>query len=333
MPPRTMRALVLDDYQTSRFRSAQIDTPVPRKGEVLIRIKAVGVNPIDYKIRKGVAPYAMPNLPAVLGTDLSGVVEALGDGVGDFRVGDEVYGLVGGVRGLQGSLAEFVAVDADLLARKPKSLSMAEAAAIPLVVLTAWEGLVDRARVRLGQSVLVTGGAGGVGQMAVQIARARGAEVFATGRARNLEIIRQLGATAIEAENTPVADYVAKYTAGRGFDIVYDTVGGSVLDVAFDAVASYGHVVSCAAFGVHNLAPASLKAATISGVFVLLPMLCGRGRRHHGDILRLVAEIADSGKLKPVLDPRRFNLDTAIDAHNAVETGGAAGKIVIGVST
>ncbi|MDU7866995.1 MAG: alcohol dehydrogenase catalytic domain-containing protein, partial [Pantoea sp.] len=139
--------------------------PQPQAGQVLVRVHASGVNPIDYKIRLGEAPYAMPQLPAVQGTDMAGEVVAVGEGVTQFRVGDEVYGLAGGVRGLQGSLAEFIAADADLLAIKPRNLSMREAAALPLTFLTAWSGLVDNANVQAGQHVLVQGGAGGVGNM------------------------------------------------------------------------------------------------------------------------------------------------------------------------
>jgi len=171
----TMRALILDDFQSARFRAAEITRPEPTAGQVLVRIKASGVNPIDSKIRTGQAPHAKPELPAVLGIDLASVVEAVGAGVTAFKVGDEVYGCTGGVGSLQGSLAEFAAVDADLLANKPANLSMREAAALPLVFLTAWEGLVDRADARAGQKVLVLGGSGGVGHVAVQLAKARGA--------------------------------------------------------------------------------------------------------------------------------------------------------------
>jgi len=328
----SMRALILDDYEVAQFRSAQIDIPAPKAGEVLVRIKASGVNPIDYKIRTGKALYAMPALPAVLGTDLAGVVEAVGEGVGAFKVGDEVYGLTGGVRGLQGSLAEFAAVDARLLALKPKNLSMRDAAALPLVALTAWEGLIDRAAVRTGQKVLVTGGSGGVGHLVVQLALARGAEVYATVRNNGADIVRSMGATPIDVGTTTVAEYVAKYTDGKGFDVIYDTVGGPVLDAAFEAIAHYGHVVSCAAFGNHALATGSLRCATLSGVFVLLPMLSGELRAHHGDILRQVTELVEAGRVKPIVDERRFTLDSAMAAHALVEQGGAAVKVVIDVA-
>src|SRR5262249_45265696 len=157
-------------------------------------------------------------------------------GVADFKVGDEVYGMAGGVGGLQGSLAEFLAADARLLAPKPKNLGMRDAAALPLIFITAWEGLVDRADVCGGHKVLVHGGAGGVGHIAVQLASAFGAEVFATGSLKDKAYVERLGATFIDRV-TPVEDYVAAHTASRGFDLIFDTVGGTVLDASFSAVA------------------------------------------------------------------------------------------------
>ncbi|ETK33116.1 alcohol dehydrogenase [Microbispora sp. ATCC PTA-5024] len=326
-----MRALVLEAYGQP-LRPAAVTRPAPGAGEVLVRVGASGVNPLDIKIRNGQAAHARVSPPAVLGIDVAGVVEAVGAGVTGFAPGDEVYGMTGGVGGVQGSLAEFASVDARLLAPKPAALTMREAAALPLIVITAWEGLVDRARVRAGQKVLVHGGAGGVGQAAVQIARARGAEVYATGSARSLGAIERLGATAIDYAATPVERYVAAYTDGEGFDIVVDTVGGATLDASFSAVRTYeGHVVSSLGWGAHSLAPLSFRGATYSGVFTLLPLLTGRGREHHGEILREVAALADSGALRPILDPRRFTLETVEEAHKAVASGDAAGKVVVEV--
>ncbi|MFF4690001.1 zinc-dependent alcohol dehydrogenase family protein [Streptomyces sp. NPDC001307] len=326
-----MRALVLEEFGTPLVLK-DIEKPTADPGQVLVQVKASGVNPLDTKIRAGKAPHAKRILPAVLGLDLAGVVEQVGDGVTGFAPGDEVYGMTGGVGDLQGSLAEYAAVDARLLAHKATSLSMREAAALPLVVITAWEGLVDRAQVRKGHKVLVHGGAGGIGQVAVQIARARGAEVYATGSARSLETIQRLGATPIDYTTTTVEEYVAKYTGGEGFDIIFDTVGGTTLDASFTAARTYtGHVVSALGWGTHSIAPLSFRGATYSGVFTLLPMLTGRGREHHGEILREVAALADSGLLKPVLDPRRFTLDTVADAHTAVETGATTGKVVVDI--
>jgi NADPH2:quinone reductase len=147
------------------FVETIVPDPAAKAGEVLVRIRASGVNPLDTKIRAGQAAHAKQPLPAVLGLDMAGVVEEVGEGVTAFKRGDEVYGMTGGVGGLQGSLAEFVAADANLLAHKPKRLSMREAAALPLSVITAWEGLVDRAGVHAGQTVLVHAGAGGVGHV------------------------------------------------------------------------------------------------------------------------------------------------------------------------
>ena len=262
------------------------------------------------------------------------MVERVGAGVDGFRVGDEVYGLVGGVAGLQGTLAEYAAVDARLLAVKPVNLSMREAAALPLITITAWEGLVDRAQVRPGQKVLVHGGAGGVGHVAVQIAAALRADVYATGSPAQAETIRGFGATPIDYTTTSVEQYVAAHTGGAGFDVVYDTVGGAVLDASFKAARMYGgHVVSCLGWGTHALAPLSFRAATYSGVFTLIPMLTGQGRANHGHILREAAKLAEAGKLLPLLDERRFDLGSALQAHQAVESGKARGKIVVDVRT
>lgn len=327
----SMRALVLDSAN-GPFMSRQVPRPVAGPGQVLVEIAASGVNPLDTKIRSGNAAHAKHPFPAVLGMDLAGVVRAVGSGAERFRVGDEVYGLTGGVAGLQGSLAEFAAVDADLLARKPVNLSMREAAALPLIAITAWEGLVDRAKTRSGQKVLVHGGAGGVGHIAVQLAKALGADVYATARPEQAETVRRFGATPIDHTSTTVEAYVAEHTAGLGFDVIYDTVGGPVLDASFNAVRPYGgHVVSCLGWGTHALAPLSFRAATYSGVFTLIPMLSGKGRAHHGHILEEAAKLAESGQLVPLMDARRYTLDTTLAAHEEVAAGRARGKIVVDV--
>ncbi|MER5601102.1 zinc-dependent alcohol dehydrogenase family protein [Streptomyces sp. NPDC002265] len=326
-----MRAMVLQEFDTPLVLS-DIDKPHAGPGQVLVKVQASGVNPLDTKIRAGRAAHARSVLPAVLGLDLAGVVEEAGAGVDGFAPGDEVFGMTGGVGDLQGSLAEYAAVDARLLARKPASLSMREAAALPLVVITAWEGLVDRAQVHAGQKVLIHGGAGGIGHVAVQIAAARGAEVFATASPARLEFIERLGATPIDYTTTAVDEYVAKYTGGEGFDVIFDTIGGAVLDASFTAVRTYtGHVVSALGWGTHSIAPLSFRGATYSGVFTLLPLLTGHGREHHAEILREAAALADAGLLRPLVDPRRFTLAEAAAAHAVVESGTAHSKIVIDI--
>lgn len=327
----SMKAAIVDQ-RDGPFDVREIARPAPQAGEVLVRVHASGVNPLDTKIRAGAAAHARHPLPAILGLDMAGVVEAVGDGVTRFRRGDAVYGMIGGVGGLQGSLADYVAVDADLLAIKPANLSMREAAAMPLIFITAWEGLVDRAHVSAGQRVLVQGGAGGVGSMAAQIARAHGAEVFATGSAASAEAIRALGAVPVDYRAESVADYVERLTGGEGFDLVYDTGGGAILDASFEAVAEFGHVVSALGWGTHRLAPLSFKQATYSGGFTLAPLLTGKRRAAHGAILAEAARMAENGTLLPRLDPRRFSLADAAAAHEAVASGTASGKIVVDVA-
>jgi NADPH:quinone reductase len=329
MAPRQMRAAVLTAHG-SPLQVCQVAAPEAAAGQVLIRVEASGVNPLDLKIFKGEAAHAKQPLPAILGIDVAGVVESIGSGVADFKPGDEVYGMAGGVGGLQGSLAEFLAADARLLAPKPKNLGMRDAAALPLIFITAWEGLVDRANVRVGQKVLVHGGAGGVGHIAVQLARAFGAELFSTGSLKDKAYIEGLGATFIDRA-IPVGDYVATHTGGRGFDLVYDTVGGVVLDASFNAVVRFGHVVSALGWGTHALAPLSFRAASYSGVFTPLPMLTGEGRAHHGEVLREATKLVETGKILPRLDPRHFSLETIEQAHAAIESGTAAGKIVVDI--
>jgi NADPH:quinone reductase-like Zn-dependent oxidoreductase len=258
-------------------------------------------------------------------------VVAVGEGVTEFRPGDGVYGMTGGVGGVPGSLAQYATVDAALLAPKPATLSMREAAALPLVFITAWEGLVDKAGVHIGQHVLVHGGAGGVGHIAIQIARARGAKVAATGSQRSQATIEMLGAEFIDRAEA-VAAYVARHTHDRGFDIVFDNVGGATLDDSFHAVTRGGHVVSALGWGTHSLAPLSFKAASYSGIFTLLPLLTGEGRAHHGEIMREATRLAEAGAVKPVVDPRHFTLGTVLEAYRVIEAGEARTKLVIDIA-
>ena len=325
-----MRVLIVDS-PGAMPRLASLPQPVAGPGQVLVRIAASGINPLDVKIQMGAAPHARHPLPAVLGIDLAGTVEAVGEGVTTLRPGDEVYGMAGGVGGHQGSLAEYAAVDAALLARRPGNLSIQHAAALPLIFITAWEGLVDRAHVQSGQTVLVQGGAGGVGQMVIQLALAFGAEVFAVGAPEGRTAIERLGAVFIE-RSEPVGDYVARLTGGRGFDLVYDTAGGAALDASFLAVRRFGHVVSCLGWGTHALAPLSFRAASYSGVFTLLPLLSGEGRAHHGEILAEGTRLAEAGKLTPPLAPQRFTLATVGDAYRQIAGGTGRGKLVVDIA-
>ncbi|MBB3313129.1 NADPH2:quinone reductase [Rhizobium sp. BK196] len=326
----TMKAALIE-AQNSEFKIADIARPTTQAGQILVRIKAAALNPLDLKIRAGEAAHARHPLPAILGIDMAGIVEAVGPGVEGFRPGDEVYGMTGGVGGLQGSLAEFAAVDADLVALKPRNLSMREAAALPLIAITAWEGLAERTQVKAGQKVLVIGGGGGVGHIAVQMAAAAGAQVFAVDGGSKAEYIRSIGATPIDYAKETTEDYIARYTDGKGFDIVYDTIGGKGLDAAFQAVAKFGHVVTSLGWGTHSLAPLSFKGATYSGVFTLAPLLTGEDRAHHGGILKQVAARVEAGSLMPNLDRRQFSLGDVGEAYRLLESRQAEGKVVVDI--
>ena len=331
MASETMQAMVLERFGADPVLRT-VPRPVAGPGEVLVRVAASGVNPLDLKIAAGAAAHAKVSVPAVLGIDLAGSVVEVGAGVERFAVGDEVYGMTGGVGDVPGSLAEYAAVDADLLARKPRALTMTQAAALPLVAITAWEALVDRAQVGPSDIVLVHGGAGGVGHVAVQLAVARGATVYATGSAGSLGAIRALGATPIDYTATTIEQYVQEATGGAGFDVVLDTVGGATLDASFATVRRYtGRVVSILGWGSHSLAPLSFRGASYSGVFTLLPLLTGEGRGHHGEILQHIAALADAGQLTLVVDETVYRLAELPEAHRSLAGGHNAGKVVVTV--
>lgn len=314
------------------FAAETLHDPTPAAGEVLIRAAAASVNPVDTKLRRFGPPIAPP-LPAVLGCDVAGTIVALGEGVEHFAVGDEVYGCVGGVKGLGGTYAELVTADTRLIAHRPKTLALADAAALPLVTITAWEGLFVRARMQSGQTLLVHGGAGGVGHVVVQLARAQGIHVSTTvSSPEKAALARELGAhETIDYRQEPVADYVQRLTGGRGFDVVFDATGGKDLATSFAAVRTSGQVVTIVSQYQADLTPMHGKGLSLHVVFMLLPMLTGVGREHHGEILRRAAQLVDAGQLRPYVDPQRFQLATVADAHRRLEAGQAVGKLVIDI--
>lgn len=323
-----MRAVLLKEYGgPEKLALSEVDKPVAGAGQVLVRVHAAALNPVDAKIRNGL-PIG-PALPAILGADLAGVIEAIGEGVTGFAIGDEVYGCAGGVKGLGGSLAEYIAADARLLAKKPSTLSFRQAAALPLVAITAANAMTRIGNVK-GQKVLVHGGIGGVGHIAVQMAKAAGAYVVATVSTEEAaKIARELGADATVIRSTAVADYVAEFTGGKGFDVVIDTVGGENLLRSFEATAIGGRVATTNARTTIDLGQMHSKALSLHVVFMLLPMLTGNGRAEHGDILRDIARQVDAGELRPLLDPHAFNLASAAEAHSLLDSGKARGKIVV----
>lgn len=310
------------------FEPMSLESPAVTAGQVLIRVAASSVNPIDCKIRRGDVPVG-PEFPAVLHGDVAGVVEAVGEGVSGFAPGDEVYGCAGGLNGLPGALAEYMLADARLLAPKPSSLSLAEAAVVPLVAITAWEAVIEKGNVQAGEQVLVHGGTGGVGHMAVQLANWRGARASATsGSLAKLERAKQLGLEhEINYREETVEQYVERCTAGRGFDLVFDTVGQPVLDQAIAAACLKGRVVTIGGRSQLDLKPAFQKSLSLHTVFMLINMLHNFDRASHGAILREVGGLIDTGHIKPMIHERRFGFSEVAQAHELLESGEAVGKI------
>jgi len=326
-----MKAMILNEYgDNAEFQVTELPKPAVKAGHVLVCVAASSVNTVDIMIRKlGKDLPLSPELPAVLGMDFAGTIEAVGEGVTGFVPGDEVYGCAGGLADLQGALAEYMLADANLIAHKPKTLSMREAAALPLVGITAYEGL-QRAGAQGGQKVLVHGGTGGVGHVAVQLARHFGADVHATcSGGKQMAIIESYGATAINYKTEKVADYVAKHTDGAGFDVIFDSVGGANMTNSFAAAALNGQVATTTSLLELDLTPAHFKGLSLHVVFMLIPMLYGYKREQHGAILAKLAGIVDAGTLKPLLDETRFGLEAVGKAHERLASGQAIGKVVV----
>lgn len=326
-----MKAMLINEYgENAVFESTEIEKPQLKAGHVLVKIAASSVNTVDTMIRKmGKDLPLSPDAPAILGMDFAGTIEAVGEDVEAYAIGDEVYGCAGGLADLPGTLAEYIVADSNLIALKPKNLNMREAAALPLVGITAYEGLI-RAGIKKGQKVLVHGGSGGVGHVALQLAKHFGAEVYSTGGGeKQMAIIEKLGATPINYKTEAVEDYVNQYTAGNGFDLVYDSVGAANLINSFNAAALNGHVSTTVSLCELDLSIAHFKGLSLHVVFMLIPMLHNFKREEHAEILKNIAQIAEAGALKPLLDAERFTLEEAGKAHARLESGNAIGKVVI----
>lgn len=332
---RTMQAYLTRSYGSeARFQAARIPVPALEPGQILIAVRASSLNPVDNLLLRHDLGMN-PRLPAVLHGDVAGIVAEVGPDVTRFAGGDEVYACAGGFRGHGGALAEYMLADARLVAHKPKSLDFAQAAALPLVAITAWEGLIDRAQLQAEEHVLIHGGTGGVGHVAVQIAKCKGARVAATVSSEaKAAIARNLGADdTIIYREVPIDDYVQSITGGRGFDIVFDTVGGKNLARSFAAARHKGRVINIAPLNMpHDLTQAFFRSLTIHIENMSLPLITGVGREKQGEILRKVADLADVGVIQPLLDEHRFTFAQANEAHALYESGDFTGKIVLTAS-
>lgn len=300
--------------------------------ELLIRLKAAGINPIDTKLRSRGTFYP-DQMPAILGCDGAGIVEAVGSAVQKFRPGDEVYFCNGGLGGHPGNYAEWTVIDERFAAYKPKTLSFVEAAAAPLVLITAWEALYDRARLQPGQRVLIHAGTGGVGHVAIQLARLQGASVATTvGNAEKANFTRQLGADCIiDYRQSDFIEAVLAWTAGQGVEITFDTVGGDTFGKSFEATQIYGDVVTILEPGPNTpWKVARTRNQRISLELMLTPMLKGLVDEQiaQAKILEQCARLIDNGELQ-IHVARSFPLADAALAHQQLEAGGFLGKLVL----
>ncbi len=314
-----MQAAVLTAFGGSEsFEMQTVPKPVPEPNQVLVRICATSVNPIDYQTRRG--DYQdLVRLPAIIGVDVSGVIEAIGSAVTEFQVGDEVYYSPRAFEG-SGSYAQYHIADAGIVAIKPMNLSHAEAACFPGVGGTAWDCLITRGNLQVGETVLIHAGAGGVGSIAIQLAKAIGAYVLATCSSKNLNFVKQLGADrVIDYKSEDVAEVVLQETKGLGVDLAIDTVGGKTIQHSLKMIRPFGRLVSI----VDIETPQSLLEAwgrnlTIHFVFSFQ----SRAK------LDALTKLIERTQLRPVID-LILSWDRVVQAHQRLERGGMQGKIVL----
>ncbi|MGZ4895817.1 MAG: NADP-dependent oxidoreductase [Candidatus Angelobacter sp.] len=333
-----MRAVIAEQYGGAEVLEISEDLPVPRVGPngVLVQVHAASVNPVDWKLRQGLLHAVMPVVfPVIWGCDLAGVVTEVGPSVTLFKPGDEVYGMKDGYVGktYRGTYAEYVAVPEKSLAAKPSNLSYEEAAAVPATALTAWQAMVNQGNLKPGQRVLIHAGAGGVGVMAIQIAKAFGAYVAATASTRNQDFLRELG-----------ADLAIDYTRDKidkirpKFDLVLDGVGKSVWADSFRALKAGGRLVTLTApipqesagkLKFFATAIPGLAGGVVRGLLGGKRLLVTRVKPRGGE-LEKISTLIEAGKIRPVVE-KVFALGQIAEAHRASETGHVRGKLAIKV--
>jgi alcohol dehydrogenase len=332
-----MKAFILDRYGSNDgVRAGEMPDPEMRDDDVLVQIHAASVNPVDLKIRDGKLKLILPyRLPFVLGNDLAGIVVRIGSGVRRFKPGDEIYARPDKDR--IGAFAEFISIREDAVANKPKQLTMEEAASIPLVGLTAWQALIERANLQRGQKVLIHAGSGGVGTFAIQLAKHVGAIVATTTSTANLEWVKCLGADV-------VIDYKRDNfeTILRDYDAVLDTLAGETLEKSVRVLKPGGKLISISGPPGPDFAK-DIGSAWIVGLAMrLLSYRIRRSaKRHHvsysflfmrpsGDQLREIGSLIDAGAIRPVVD-RVFPFESTKEALAYVEQGRARGKVIVKV--
>jgi NADPH:quinone reductase-like Zn-dependent oxidoreductase len=329
-----MRAFVVEHYGKDGLHAAEVPEPEVGDGDVLVKVAAAGVNPLDAMVRDGQFKRLLKyRTPFALGHDVAGVVTRVGSAVRDLRVGDEVYARPRDLR--IGTFAQAIAIDQDDVARKPASLTLHEAAAVPLVSLAAWQALVDRAHVQPGQKVLVHAGAGGLGSTAIQLAKHLGATVATTARGENAGLVRSLGADV-------VVDYRKEDFAEvlSGYDVVLDSLGGENLKESLRVLKPGGQAIGVSGPPDPGFAKQLGAPKPIGIVMGLLSRTVRKQARKlgvsysflwmqaNGAQLRELAALYDAGRLRPLLD-RTFPFDQTLEALAYAEQGRATGKVVI----
>ena len=315
-----MRAMVINGFGGPEvFEEAEVPKPSPGPTQLLVKVLATSVNPVDFKIRRD-GYWANLTFPAILGWDVSGVVEEVGAGVTGFKPGDEVfYNAEIGVG--QGTYAEYHVTEEAIVAPKPKDVSHLEAAGIPLAGGTAYEGVVTRAKLMVGETALIHAAAGGVGMFAVQIAKAAGAYVFGTCRAENADFVKALGVDrVIDYKTEDYVEVVNAETGGAGVEFVFDTVGGDTITRSVGCTRKWGRIVTIVA-PPGDADGAGRKNITIHYEF-------SQRNRAKMEALRTLVE---RGQMRPVTDSV-MPLTQVAEAHRRLEAGGVRGKIVLDTS-
>ena len=327
-----MRAMVLREHGGPEvLKGEDVPQPTPGRNQLLVEVHATSINPVDTKVRKGGG--AQRAFPIILGYDASGIVRNCGPDVVGWRPGDEIFGcpyLFG-----PGANAEYVLLDARASARKPASVDHATAASLPLVCLTAWESLHERARIRAGQTVLIHGGAGGVGHVAIQLARLYGCRVITTaGRPASIAFCRDvLGAD--EVIDYSRVDFVARaneLSGGRGVDVVLDTVGNDTFRRSIECVAPGGQLVTILGSNPGDRTPLLLyRSISVHYEFMGMRLAADLDPGRQGAILDAVARLVDRGLLRAHVSAR-LPLGQIAEGHRQIETGRTIGKIVVQVA-
>ena len=313
-----MKAMIIRDFGgPEKFEAAEMPKPVPGPSQVLVRLRTASVNPVDYKIRMYSSNWASVPIPAILGYDAAGVVEEVGSLVTHLKPGDDVF-YCAKIFGRQGTYAEYHAEDEDIVAKKPANLTFEEAASLPLAGMTAYDSIVGFFRTKPGDTVLIHAGAGGVGSLAVQLAKAAGARVLATGRKENSAFLRNLGADeCIDYRSLAFEDEVNRLTGGKGVDAAFDTVGGDTVTRSIACVRPYGKIATIVSV-----------EGSINGMQSRNQSLYFGFMERTSEKIQALSLLAERGQMKPVIDSV-FPLDRVAEAHRKIENGGMKGKIVI----